>query len=328
VTKEQAKKIFQDFEKLNILIIGDVMIDSYIWGNVERISPEAPVPVLSAVKKEYRLGGAANVALNIKALGANPVICSVIGKDNNGFSFEGILKKNDINRNYLVKDESRPTTIKTRAIAHQQQLIRIDEESTGYLSDETQDKLKQSIHRAIEKEKIAAIVIQDYNKGVLTPEIIKEVIKLSNDTHIPLLVDPKKQNFDLYGSLTLFKPNLRELKEGLKVEINKDDINGIIKLCKQTITEKNIQIILLTLSEKGIVICTRDESHHIAAIKRDISDVSGAGDTVVGTASLCLAAKMDIYEIALISNIAGGIVCEKVGVVPVDKERLMEELVI
>ncbi|MBN2519614.1 MAG: hypothetical protein JXB17_03840, partial [Bacteroidales bacterium] len=323
----QVLQLFESFKNSRILIIGDVMIDSYIWGDVTRISPEAPVQVLSASKKEYRLGGAANVAKNIQSLGAIPILCSVIGKDTNGFSFNDLLKQNNINSKWIIKDEQRITTMKTRAISGHQHLLRIDEEITEYLSESTEKKFIETINSAISSENISSIVVQDYNKGILSAGVIKYIINISKEKNIPLLVDPKRNNFGLYENLTLLKPNFKELKEGLKIDINKNEIDKIVRICQTYLSEKNIDSILLTLSENGILICTKDKFHHVPAKIRDVSDVSGAGDTVISTASLCVANKLSIYDIANISNIAGGIVCEKVGVVPVNKEKLIEELI-
>lgn len=319
------KELFKKLENQTILIIGDVMIDAYLWGNVERISPEAPVPILSVTKSENRLGGAANVALNILAMGAKPVICSVIGDDEHSTTFLNLLNEQNINSDGIVKSKSRVTTIKTRLIGHHQQMLRVDNEMTKDVTKHETDELIGKIAHLIDSQKIDAIIFEDYDKGVITHRLIEQVVTIAQERNIPTIVDPKKKNFLHYKNVTLFKPNLKELREGLKIDVDAKDnqqLTEAIELLKQKL---NAQMVMVTLSELGIYINSKEEKALIPAHIRDISDVSGAGDTVVSVAALGLAAGMTPSKFTALANLAGGLVCEKLGVVPVDREQLLEE---
>lgn len=320
------KDLFQNFNNKNILIIGDVMVDSYLWGKVDRISPEAPVPVISVTKRENRLGGAANVALNLKALGANPILCSIIGDDEKGHIFKEILHNTNLTDKGIVVSGKRKTTVKTRIISGTQHTLRVDDEETGFINESLEKILFECIQSIIKADKIDAVIFEDYDKGTITPSLIEKTTSITNTYHIPTLVDPKKRNFLEYKNVTLFKPNFKELIEGLKLEIEKTDFEEIFAAAKQMINSFNIKYMFITLSELGVFICDKDNYHHIPAVIRQIADVSGAGDTVISVATLCLASGMEMQEIARISNIAGGLVCEKSGVVPVDKELLLTEI--
>lgn len=317
--------IFKKFNNYKILIIGDVMIDSYMWGKVDRISPEAPVPIIASTSQEHRLGGAANVALNIQALGATPVLCSVIGQDPKAELFKGLMQSQGLSNKGILLHPERKTTVKTRIISDNQHLLRVDEEITTPMSAEICKTFNKHLSDLIETEHFDAIIFEDYDKGAITPEIIKNVVATAKKKGIPTLVDPKKRNFSEYRGVTLFKPNFKELVEGLKIEIKKKDIKAIHQASQQLQKQLEAQYILITLSELGVFISNNGSYHTIPAQIRDIADVSGAGDTLISTASLCLAAGLSPELIAWISNLAGGLVCEKVGVVPVDKTRLLEE---
>lgn len=330
LTKDTCHKIFNFFNDQKILVIGDVMVDSYLWGKVDRISPEAPVPVVAVKKRENRLGGAANVALNLKSLGAKPVLCSVIGNDLKGNEFIELLKNEKLSYEGITKSSHRITTTKFRVIGNNSQLIRVDEEIITDLIKNDLDKLLTVISGLLNKNDIKAIVFQDYNKGILTKDLIRKVIALANDKNIPVVVDPKKKNFGEFKNIDLFKPNLKELKEGLKMEADLGE-NSVLKDAVDKLHKRqNIKTILTTLSEKGVLISSKVsenkfEKHFIPAHVRVISDVSGAGDTVISVATLCLVAGLAPKDIASISNLAGGIVCEEVGVVPINKERLFKD---
>ena len=303
------------------------MIDSYLLGNVNRISPEAPVPVLAVKNRENRLGGAANVALNIKSLGAEPIICTVVGNDNYGEIFTNLLKKRNITPEGVINSPTRKTTVKTRVIANAQHLLRIDDESTEKLTEQENIQLINRVKQIIETKNINVIIFEDYDKGVLSGNTIKQIINYANSKNIITTVDPKKDNFLHYKNVTMFKPNLKELTEGLKIDINKEnnqEIFNAVKLLQEKISAK---IIFSTLSEKGCYIKNETEAYYHPAEIRQIADVSGAGDTVISVASLLLALNIDINTIAYISNLAGGLVCEKVGVVPVNKEQLLDEII-
>jgi D-glycero-beta-D-manno-heptose-7-phosphate kinase len=318
-------EIFKSFNNLKVLVIGDVMIDSYTWGTVSRISPEAPVPVVSITKKENRLGGAANVALNIQALGATPILCSVIGNDDNGNLFLELLKKQKLPTQGIIKDKERITTVKTRVIGGNHQMLRIDEEVEHNVNSATEQKIIAQIEKLIIKEKIDVIVFEDYDKGCITPKLIQDVVALSKQKNIPTVVDPKKKNFLSYSGVTVFKPNLKELKEGLKLDFNHHNITELEKTASLFIKKQKINTLLITLSEKGIYTHSTKTKKQIPAHIRNISDVSGAGDTVVSVAALCTALNLNPILTATLSNLAGGLVCEKVGVVPIDKKQLLNE---
>lgn len=324
--KEEINELFEKFNHFNILVIGDVMIDTYFWGKVERISPEAPVPIISRSNIEHRLGGAGNVALNVQSLGATPFLCSVIGNDDKSGVLKNLLKKRGLSDIGIVTDDNRITTIKTRIICNNQHLLRIDEEITNNISSETQKKFIDRLKTIISEKNIDAIIFEDYDKGVITVEIIKSVVEIAGKRGIPTLVDPKKRNFMNYHGVTLFKPNFKELVGGLKLDIKKNDFEGLHEASNQLRKNLNIKMIMVTLSELGIYISDNGSYHNIPAEIRDIADVSGAGDTVISTASLCLTSGLTPRNIAYISNLAGGIVCENVGVVPIDKKLLRKSI--
>jgi D-glycero-beta-D-manno-heptose-7-phosphate kinase len=324
---EELSKLFEKFDRFNILIIGDVMIDSYLWGKVDRISPEAPVPIISRTEIENRLGGAANVALNIKSLGANPILCSVIGKDEKAPILMDLLNKSNMSCEGIFSHESRTTTIKTRVICDNHHLLRIDEETTRNISAEIEREFLEIVTKIVSQNKIDAVIFQDYDKGVITPNIIHEVVKIANERSIPTLVDPKKRNFLNFKGVTLFKPNFKELVEGLKIDIRKGDFKALHQASLKLQDEQDIKIVMTTLSELGVYITDCKAYQVIPAEIRDIADVSGAGDTVISTAGLCLAAGLKPEDIASISNIAGGLVCERVGVVPIEKAILYDECI-
>lgn len=322
------KRSFEEFNNKNILIIGDVMVDAYMWGKVDRISPEAPVPVVSVNKRENRPGGAANVALNINSLGANAILCSVIGNDERGNEFFDLMHANNLSTEGIVIDNSRITTVKTRIISDGQHLLRVDEENTDNLESELEGSFIKYVKNILISKNIDAIIFQDYDKGVITRQVIKEISHLAKEKKIPVTVDPKKRNFNYYDNVTLFKPNFKELTEGLKIEVEKSDYNAISEIAQQFAKERNTQMVFITLSELGVLLCESNKYHHVPARVRDIVDVSGAGDTVISVAGLALAAGLEPADIAYISNLAGGLVCEKVGVAPIDKQLLLNELIL
>jgi len=315
------KTLFQGFNDTKVLIVGDAMIDAYMWGEINRISPEAPVPVVEVKKHENRLGGAANVALNLKALGANPILCSVIGTDERGVLFEKLMKESNLSAEGILSSNKRKTTIKTRVIAENKHQLRFDEEDTFPIT-ETKEFLK--LIESLMKD-IDVIILQDYNKGVLIPEIIEGVIDSANKNGIPTIVDPKKLNFNSYKNCTIFKPNLAEIKSGMNIDFDANNVDEIEKASSELRAQLDAKGILLTLSEKGICINSEKEFKHTPAFKCDIIDVSGAGDTVISVASLCLASGIDYIDLSVLSTLAGGIVCEQVGVVPINKEKLLRQ---
>ncbi len=325
VKKEHIREIFKSFNNLNVLIIGDVMIDSYLWGKVNRISPEAPVPIVSVQKKERRLGGAANVALNIQALGANPVLCSVIGVDLEGQAFLDLLKAQKLSQKGILKSRDRITTVKTRVIGNNAQLLRVDEEEESDIVPSETQQLLTLITYIISHDKIDVILFEDYNKGLITPKLISKVVEMAKSKGIPTCVDPKKKNFNSYKGVSLFKPNLKELREGIKIDIGADNINELQRTVSSYRVKQKIETVLVTLAEKGVITNSRKVKEHISAHVRSIADVSGAGDTVISVAALCRALECDDVLTAAISNLSGGLVCEQIGVVPINKDQLLEE---
>ncbi|MEI6747998.1 MAG: bifunctional ADP-heptose synthase [Bacteroidota bacterium] len=326
----EIENLFKAFCKLNVLVVGDVMIDAYLWGKVDRISPEAPVPIVAVNRRESLLGGAANVALNLKALGANPVLCSVIGEDARGNEFVELLKKESLDTSGICRSRERITTTKFRIIGNKAQMLRVDEEIDTDLIADDADKLIKCVASTIENKGIDVIIIQDYNKGVLTPFSISNILSIAQKKKIPVAVDPKKANFDAYRGVALFKPNLKELREGLKMDIESGNTSLILNAIDKLHKNQNVETVLTTLSEAGVLVSRRrnGEPREVVSVPahlRSIADVSGAGDTVISVAALCLALGTTMHELASISNLAGGLVCEYSGVVPVNKEKLLSE---
>ncbi len=319
------EKIFKSFDRLRVLILGDAMMDSYLWGRVERISPEAPVPVVSVTRKEMRPGGAANVAINVQAMGATPILCSVVGRDVNGDAFVSMLKKRKMPVTAIYRSATRHTTVKTRVIGNNHQLLRIDEETVEDMPAADTDGLLAMALKAIRTRKPDVIVFEDYDKGALNRKVIEAVIAAARTAGIPVAVDPKRRNFEWYRRVDLFKPNLKELCEGLKIDLERTDAAALSRAVRPVRKERGIGLLMVTLSEAGIFYAHNESGKVIPAHVRNVSDVSGAGDTVISVAALCLARKLPPHFIASLSNLAGGQVCEKVGVVPVDKKQLFIE---
>lgn len=317
------EEIFDAFDRLRVLIIGDVMVDAYIWGAVERISPEAPVPVVRATRRDFRLGGAANVALNIQSLGADPLLCAVVGDDDNGKKFIERLNERNISAEGIVTSGERPTTVKTRIMTSHQHVVRVDEETDKLLSKAEEDELWLRITALLPRADV--VIFEDYDKGVIGKNIIKKTVELADKQGIPTVVDPKKRNFLNYKGVTLFKPNLKELREGLKLDFEKNDQQEIEKAVELLAEKLKSKGNLITLSERGVYIHFNGEKHLIPAHVREISDVSGAGDTVISIAALGVALKLSPYLIAALSNLGGGLVCEHIGVVPIEKAALLAE---
>lgn len=317
--------IFSQFASKRIAILGDVMMDAYVIGSVTRISPEAPVPIVSLTKKENRLGGAANVALNIVSLGAEAIICSVVGDDSEGEELVQIFDKENVNSSGIVRSKHRKTTVKTRIIGNNQQLLRVDSEQIDPISTDEENQLIQKVKELIQSG-IDALIFEDYNKGVLTERVISEVLQLCKTANIPTTVDPKKDNFFAYKGVTLFKPNLKELKEGLNVQFditNKEAFEAAVLQLESKLHNQNT---FITLSEHGVFIKSSAEKIYIPAHIRTIADVSGAGDTVISVATLCFTIGLPIEKVAAYANLAGGLVCEKSGVVSIEKDQLIEEI--
>lgn len=316
--------MFDSFNKLNVLIIGDLILDIYISGKIQRVSAEAPIPILEIKNKEYRLGGAANVAANIKAMGANPYLCSLMGNDEASFRFRDLLKENDLCDSYILNSDNIKTTTKTRFLSQCQQVFRVDDEITDPINAEDTKLLANTIYNLLKEKKIDSIIFEDYDKGIITPELIQQVVYKAKQNGIPVTVDPKIRNFHNYQGITLFKPNFKEFCDGLKINI---DVNNTEELSYHAgILRKKLSagIIMITLSEKGLFIQDQHNYYTMPTYAKTIYDVSGAGDTVISIASLALALNIDIHTIALLSNLSGGIACEQMGVAPINKNKLKE----
>ncbi|MCE2787555.1 MAG: bifunctional heptose 7-phosphate kinase/heptose 1-phosphate adenyltransferase [Bacteroidota bacterium] len=318
------KEILEKFKGLKVLVVGDVMIDAYYFGKVDRISPEAPVPVVAVEKKENRLGGAANVAMNLVALGAKPIICSVVGEDNDGKDLIMLFEKAGISTQGIVRSKDRITTVKTRIISQQTQMLRIDSETTKSISEVESFSLIEKIYQLLIDADV--LVFEDYDKGVLTSDNIRQITEKAKASGVPVVVDPKKRNFNAYHGADLFKPNLKELKEGMKIELDDSDQKAFELAVVKLMDDMHIKNIMVTMSEKGVMISDGKSFEYIPAHLRKIADVSGAGDTVISVACLCMALGLTNNQIATLSNLAGGLVCEEVGVVPIDKNKFLEEV--
>ena len=318
-------KLFHQVKQLKVAVIGDVMLDTYWWGNVDRISPEAPVPVVAVSKREQRIGGAGNVALNVHSLGASVSMISVLGKDEDAERLTKLMEGNGIQTKYLVHSEHRITTNKIRIISRNQHMMRLDAELSEDLIAKDEDRLLYAFENYIAAENPDVVIMEDYNKGVLTENVIKRIISLCKKHNILSAVDPKRKNFFAYEGVDIFKPNFKEVKDGLNILT--DAVNlAVLKDMHLLMQDKlKQQVSLITLSEKGVFYQQENNAAIISTHIRSIADVSGAGDTVIAVASLVFAASKDAKLMAEIANIAGGLVCEEVGTVAIDKDRLLEE---
>ncbi len=318
-------ELFDNVAKLKVAVVGDIMLDTYWWGHVERISPEAPVPVVSVDKRELRIGGAGNVALNVASLGANAVLISILGKDDDGSQLKNLLKKNKIETSYILSSEKRITTNKIRIISKNQQMLRLDAEHVNDLEKEDEEKIFEQVEKYVSAEKPDVIILEDYNKGVLTLSLIEKIIGLCNQHNIISTVDPKRKNFFSYKNATLFKPNLKEVKESFNILSDDVDVNLLREIHKKLFVKLGHSISLITLSDKGVFYESIEDAKIIPSHLRNVADVSGAGDTVIAVASLIYAATKDIELTAAIANIAGGLVCEEVGTAAINKNKLLKE---
>ncbi len=318
-------KLFQSFLSLKVGVIGDVMLDTYMWGSVDRISPEAPVPVVSLHEKEYRVGGAGNVALNCKTLGAQVFMLTAMGNDDEAIHLEELFNSSGINTSWLVKSNNRITTSKTRIISRNQQMMRLDNEVTHDLNPSDENAMIEKVEAFIVAEKPDILIFEDYNKGVLTESLISKVTKLCLAAGVLTAVDPKRKNFFSYKNVNIFKPNLKEVKEGLNIIADCSNEEALVKVHNELSGILSHQISFITLSEKGVFYQQNDLHKIIPSHFRNISDVSGAGDTVIAAASLVYASTKNIQLMAEVANIAGGLVCEEVGTVAIDKEKLLKE---
>ncbi|MEJ2054727.1 MAG: D-glycero-beta-D-manno-heptose-7-phosphate kinase [Calditrichaceae bacterium] len=323
IPKNRINKIFNNLGSKRILVVGDIMIDEYLWGKVNRLSPEAPVPVVDVKNESLRFGGAANVALNLKTLGCIPIIIGIVGKDQMANSFLELMKKYGMNTEGIVTDEQRPTTVKTRIIGDNQHIARVDREKIKYADGDMAQALKNRISTLLESSD--AVILQDYNKGVLSKDIIQmTLIQAAHQDKISA-VDPKFMNFLEYRNATIFKPNIKETAQALARAINtEDEIKTAGKMLLDKLNTKNV---LLTLGSRGMALFESNGSYsHVEARTREVADVSGAGDTVISTMTAAMAGGAEPREAATISNYAAGIVCGEVGIVPIEAKKLIKEL--
>ncbi len=314
--------VFEAFRNLKILVIGDVMIDAYSWGTVSRISPEAPVPIVRSTKKEHRLGGAGNVGKNLKALGITPYLVSVTGGGHHFDILSELFEQNGLDAEGLYSSTARPVTVKERVIGNNQQLLRVDAESDHPANEEEEKRILQKIDALIGHTD--AVLFEDYDKGTLNQRIIQHTIKVASEKNIPTIVDPKSRNFSYYRQATTFKPNLKELVQGMGL-VETPTSEMLPSMLNKLRNDFEFQEVVVTLSAEGIMAVSNDEHHHFRAHKRDIADVSGAGDTVVSVLAATKALRLSLGFATCLANLAGGIVCEQVGVVPVDREKLKAE---
>ena len=320
---QSVSELINGFSRLKVLIIGDLMIDSYTWGRVSRISPEAPVPVVNVIRRESRLGGAGNVVLNIASLGATAVICSVIGDDAPGRELQKIILDSNLSTEGLIVESGRMTTVKERIIAGSQQVVRVDSETENSISLSSQQALLAHIRGSISD--VDVIIFEDYDKGVLNDSLIQAVISMAKENNIPTVVDPKRKNFFAYKGATLFKPNLHELRDGLSLMPMDFDADHLAETVRKFKVSQEFTGVFVTLSERGVYIDLENDQQLIPAHIRQISDVSGAGDTVISIAACVLALGGSTEQIAALANLGGGLVCESLGVVPINLALLRKE---
>ncbi|MFO7891125.1 MAG: D-glycero-beta-D-manno-heptose-7-phosphate kinase [bacterium] len=321
ISKKRIKKLFSTFRNQKIVVIGDLMLDRYIWGSVSKISPEAPVPVVEVERESHRFGGAANVVNNIKSLGAEVFPIGVLGRDSGGELLTDLFKKKDLSVEGLIYASQRTTTIKTRIIAHNQHVVRIDREIKSAVPENIQEKILNLSE--IHLDNADGLILEDYNKGLLTPILIEKIIKIARERGIRILVDPKFDNFFAFKNTTLFKPNRKEIADKLGVKLKTDE--DILKAGEKLQQRLNCEAVLITLGEQGMILFDKSKAPLIIPTKAvKVHDVSGAGDTVIAALAVAAAAGADFREAAVIANYAAGIVCGEVGIVPVTYDHLLD----
>lgn len=324
--QNKAKETLKKIQELHVVVIGDIMIDSYAWGSVDRISPEALVPIVELFQRDSRLGGAANAALNCISLGAKVTLASVIGKDIKAEKVLALCEEEGISTDLIMQSEERLTTEKTRILSNKQQIMRLDEESKHELSTKEEHPFIEKVLKFLQIEKPDIVLFEDYNKGVLKENVIDKVIKHANRLGIITAVDPKKKNFLTYKHVTIFKPNFKELKEGLAWASLNHNLNDYQKAHEKLYAFLGHKISLFTLSEHGMYFQDKEQFKWIPAHKRKIKDVSGAGDTVISVAVLWYAATKNMEVAMEVANLAGGLVCESVGVMPISQEKILNNI--
>ncbi|MBH31512.1 MAG: D-glycero-beta-D-manno-heptose-7-phosphate kinase [Candidatus Marinimicrobia bacterium] len=319
ISADRYNEIESRFSKLNLLVIGDLMIDNYLWGDAERISPEAPVPVVNICSSSSNPGGAGNVVTNLRALSAGVAVLGVVGDDKEGARLKSLLLEAGADVSMLITDPSRPTTVKTRIIAHNQQVVRTDWEDDSVLSEELQGKLVESLSHDISS--FDGVIVENYDKGLLNEEIINQIFAICSEQNKPVYVDPKTNDFFAFKGVTLMKPNAAEVSFAMEVTVNQETVKTVGHELRNRL---DCKILLITLGERGMSLFDDDGFHTIPTRARAVHDVSGAGDTVISVFSLAHLSGASPLESAEIANFAAGRVCEEVGVVPITKETLHE----
>jgi rfaE bifunctional protein kinase chain/domain len=317
---------FEQLPTLRVAVVGDLMLDTYFFGQIDRISPEAPVPVVAHQHQEERIGGAGNVARNLRALGTQVELISLVGQDEAAIILHDLLNQAGIGTKLLEVDPARPTTRKTRVLDQQKQLLRLDKESTQELDPEKESRWLARIEQYLRTERPQLLILEDYNKGVLSRSLIQSLVSLCRELNIVTAVDPKKKNFFAYQQVDLFKPNWREVSEALSFQAvpDADRLNQV----HHALTDRlHHQVTLITLSEKGVYYQTAENAEWLSGHPRNIVDVSGAGDTVIAVAAAAYAITRDASCMANLANLAGGLVCEKVGTSPIASDALRNECV-
>lgn len=315
------RELLEKFGRQRVLVLGDIMLDHYIWGKVERISAEAPVPVLEVQKEEFRLGGAANAALNVKSLGGDAILLGVTGKDSAAQDLKQLMERKGLATDGLIADPDRNTTLKTRIVATNQQIVRIDHETQIDLGNETRTALLDSLHRLLPG--CQALIIEDYNKGVMTSEVISGALELADSLRIPVAVDPKHRNFRQYRGVDIFKPNFRELQAILDREFENED--EFLAAASQLRGEMQIKNLIVTRGSLGMYVFDGGkQARHLPTAAREVFDVSGAGDTVISALTLAYVSGADIHLAAKVANHAAGVACGIMGTASVNPDELLK----
>jgi rfaE bifunctional protein kinase chain/domain len=322
--RKRLVKYVDLFRKTRILVVGDIVLDHYIWGKVSRISPEAPVPVVNVTRENLLLGGATNVVNNIHVLGGCVSVCGVIGHDEAGRQLLHLLRTQGIGTDGLIVDPARPTTIKTRIIAHSQQVVRFDRESKARIERDTHKQIFDFVKQQV-KEGINAIVLSDYCKGVVTSDLVRDIVKLAKRNKVIVSVDPKVSHFGMYSGVTILTPNINEASIGSKIEI--DDDKTLFMAGSLLLKRLKCDAVLITRGEQGMSLFEHGgKVTHIPTVARDVFDVTGAGDTVISTLTLAMASGANMVDAAKISNYAAGIVVGVVGTATVKPEELKQSI--
>ncbi len=320
--KERLSAAVASFSSLSILVVGDIMLDQFVWGEVCRISPEAPVPVVNVQDETFLLGGAANVANNLRTLGAKACLSGIVGDDSFGEILRSLAQHNHIDTQAMV-ETSRPTTLKTRIVARGQQVVRVDRERSHKASKATSDALISNMEGILDR--CQCIIISDYNKGVVSKEVMAFLSSKAEEGGLPLLVDPKPQNYQLYRGLSVITPNEKEAKQMSGLEVGREE--DLVRVAEEIAAGTGAKGVLITRGAKGMALWQADgRMFSIPTMAKEVFDVTGAGDTVISVVALGLAAGLGMCEAAYLANIAAGIVVGKVGTAAVDREELLDAI--